>query len=42
VDWDGALVRAIPRVREAQTSEQVAQRNAAVAELRQMLRSDEA
>jgi C-terminal processing protease CtpA/Prc len=25
VDWDGALVRAIPRVREAQTSEQRAQ-----------------
>src|SRR5262249_8952666 len=24
VDWDGALVRAIPRVREAQTSEQLA------------------
>lgn len=24
VDWDGALVRAIPRVREAQTSDQVA------------------
>ena len=25
VDWDGALVRAIPKVREAQTSDQVAQ-----------------
>src|SRR5438093_9001020 len=24
VDWDGALVRAIPKVREAQTSEQLA------------------